>query len=93
MLCGVAVILLPFIGFLSSWDTVISVILGLIIVALAYMMAPASPMNATTNAQATGKASNAMPFVEHTTSTSAAAPSPDASPEKAGQIPNKEAGV
>jgi len=36
MLLGVIIILLPFLGFTSKWDTIFSVAIGLVIITIAY---------------------------------------------------------
>ena len=40
MLLGVIVIFLPFLGFPTSWDTVISVLAGILIIGIAYKISP-----------------------------------------------------
>lgn len=57
MVTGVIVIILPFSGFPSSWNTSVSVILGLLIITIAYNL----------NSEKSPKISapSHMPFVEH----------------------------
>lgn len=40
IILGILVILLPFSGFNSTWDTVISIIAGLLIIILSYRLSP-----------------------------------------------------
>lgn len=43
MLCGVLVAILPFLGFPNSWDAVIFVVLGVIIIALGIVVRRRTP--------------------------------------------------
>jgi hypothetical protein len=61
MLLGALVIVSPFLGFPSGTDTAISIIIGLIIIAVAYRMDP--------NKKPQESESSAMPYVEHHSST------------------------
>lgn len=40
MLLGAVIIFLPFLGFTSTWDSVLNVILGAAVVAIAYSVSP-----------------------------------------------------
>lgn len=73
MLLGVVVIFLPFLGFPSFWDNIISVILGLLIIGISYKLIPSvksSKTQTVTNPviqKDLSKAvpANDLPFVEH----------------------------
>ncbi len=41
MIIGLVVAVMPFLGFPSSWDATIYIILGLLIIAIAYRLVPA----------------------------------------------------
>ena len=56
ILLGVVIIVLPFLGFPSGWDTIISVCAGLIIIAVAYTLAPR---------QYPKSADQHLPYAEH----------------------------
>lgn len=46
MFLGVIVIFLPFLGFPTNWDTIISVLVGILIIGIAYKMSPVTKYNA-----------------------------------------------
>ena len=62
MLFGVWVILFLFLGFPSAWDKILAVATGLIIVSIAYRMAPQIE-HCSENCQCESKRD--MPFVQH----------------------------
>lgn len=55
MLMGVWIMLLPFLGFPSSWGKIIALVSGLIVIILAYALRSPVPSNP----------SEHMPYVEH----------------------------
>lgn len=55
MIFGVIVAALPFLGFPSSWDTVIYIVVGILIIFLSYRILP----------DGKPQSPDAMPFVEH----------------------------
>jgi len=72
MLLGVAVIFLPFLGFPSSWDNIISIVLGLLIIVVSYKLIPSvksskSVIQPVTNSvpQKESTVSTDLPFVDH----------------------------
>ncbi len=56
MLIGVLAIALPFLGFPSSFDTAISILIGLVIIGIAY--------NSNVNKRSKTEEKSAMPFTE-----------------------------
>ena len=80
MLLGVLIIFLPFLGFTSFWDMIINVLVGLLIIGIAYRMAPIAKIpvdkidNASTPDLKVSKESvmpttSDLPFVDHLSGT------------------------
>ncbi len=58
MLFGLLVAVLPFLGFPSNWNEIFYVVIGLLVVVVAYRLAPKPKADSKTNLQS-------LPFTEH----------------------------
>ncbi len=58
MIFGILLIIMPFLGFPGSWDTAFYVVVGLLIVAVAYSLAPKQDLSKKNDAKS-------LPFTEH----------------------------
>jgi hypothetical protein len=76
MLLGVSVIFLPFLGFTSTWNMMINVVCGLLIIAIAYQIVPTVKLTNATGKFSPGNSSAApkediavrstdLPFIDH----------------------------
>lgn len=68
MLLGALIIILPFLGFPSSWDTAIMVLIGVLIIILAYNIKPLiidNSKNDIKRVYSEGKLETNLPFVDH----------------------------
>lgn len=55
MIFGIIVAILPLAGFPSTWDNIISVVIGIFIIIVAYVITPPKTI----------ESADKMPFVEH----------------------------
>jgi hypothetical protein len=58
MLLGVLIIILPFLGFTSFWDMIINVVAGVVIIGIAYRMAPANMIMPTRKSEKSDNSEN-----------------------------------